>query len=72
MQTYEIRCGGRSLSRVKSHTPRHAISDYLRSLGCRDDEIEPVGKDEVAWRGARYTAVVVNEPSSGQADEPLQ
>ena len=57
MQTYEIRCGNRVVSHVKSHTPRHAVTDYLRSLGCRDEEIEALGSDEVAWRGAVYTAV---------------
>jgi hypothetical protein len=41
----------------ESPTPRYAITDYLRSLGCRDDELEPISDDTVAWRGAGYTAV---------------
>jgi hypothetical protein len=57
VRTYEIRCGGRVVTHVESPTPRYAITDYLRSLGCSDDEIEPMGSDAVAWRGAVYTAV---------------
>jgi hypothetical protein len=47
------------------------VTDYLRSLGCRDDEIEPLGSDEVAWRGAVYTAVeaVETSPGTGSPDE---
>jgi hypothetical protein len=57
VQTYEIHCGARIVSRVNSFTPRHAVTDYLRSLGCRDDDMEPMGSDAVAWRGALYTAI---------------
>jgi hypothetical protein len=63
MQTYEIRCGDRVVTHAKSHTARHAITDYLRSLGCSDDEIQPMGDHEIAWRGAVYTAVATPEPS---------
>jgi len=61
VRTYEIRCGARVVAHAKSHTARHAVTDYLRSLGCNDDEIEPVGSDDVAWRGAVYGAVEVEE-----------
>ena len=64
MHTYEIHCGGRVVSRVTSYTPRHAVTDYLRSLGCRDDELEPMGEDAVAWRGAVYTGVVTSAPDA--------
>lgn len=67
MQTYEIRCGDRVVSHAKSHTPRHAVTDYLRSLGCRDDEIEPMGSDGVAWRGAVYMAVETEEVSGRES-----
>ena len=72
MHTYEIRCGRRVVSHVESHTPRHAITQYLRSLGCRDEEIEPMGSDVVGWRGAVYTAVETAEPishTSSQSEE---
>jgi hypothetical protein len=63
VRTYEIRCGDRVVHRVESHVPRYAITDYLRSLGCTDDEIEPIGEDAVAWRGAVYTATAVADAS---------
>ena len=68
MLTYEIRCGQRVVAHVKSHTPRHAVTDYLRSLGCRDHEIEPMGADGVAWRGAVYTAVETTEPQPDESE----
>ena len=64
MHTYEIHCGARVVSRVRSFTPRHAVNDYLRSLGCSDDEMDPVGEDAVAWRGAVYIGVETSEPST--------
>lgn len=70
MHTYEIHCGARVVSRVKSFTPRHAVNDYLRSLGCSDDEMEPVGDDAVAWRGAVYTGVETTEPSGPASSQP--
>ncbi|HJR95574.1 MAG TPA: hypothetical protein VJ807_09075 [Gaiellaceae bacterium] len=68
MQTYEIHCGDRVVTQVQSHTPRYAITDYLRSLGCTDDEIEAIGSDAVAWRGAVYTAIAVGEPASAESE----
>ena len=65
MKAYEIHCGTRIVSRVEAPTPRYAVNDYLRSRGCRDDELEPLGVDTVAWRGAVYTAVEVDEPVAG-------
>jgi hypothetical protein len=70
MHTYEIRCGTRVVSHVKSHTPRHAVTDYLRSQGCSDDELEPLGNDGVAWRGAVYTAVEHTDQSASTPDSP--
>ncbi|HET6617656.1 MAG TPA: hypothetical protein VFH69_07600 [Gemmatimonadota bacterium] len=55
---------------VESHTPRYAITDYLRSLGCTDAEIEPIGSDAVAWRGAVYTAKAVGEPAGSNSSPP--
>ena len=60
---YEIHCGTRMVSRVEAPTPRYAVTDYLRSLGCREDELAPMGDDRVAWRGAVYTAVESKAPS---------
>ena len=36
-----------------------AVVDYVRTFGCRDDEIRRLGVDTVAWRGARFSAVPV-------------
>jgi hypothetical protein len=72
VQMYEIHCGARVVSRVRSFTARHAVNDYLRSLGCSDDEIEPIGEDAVAWRGAVYTGVETTESSSPEDSESDQ
>ena len=61
MRMFEIHCGTRVVSRVEAPTPRYAVTDYLRSLGCSDDELEAMGVDTVAWRGAVYTAVEAKE-----------
>jgi len=66
VETYEIHCGDRIVTQVRSPNPRYAVTDYLRSLGCTDDEIEPMGSDAVAWRGAVYTARAVDD--SAEAD----
>jgi hypothetical protein len=58
---FEIHSGTRLVSRVEAPTPRYAVTDYLRSLGCSDDELEAMGVDTVAWRGAVYTAVEAKE-----------
>jgi hypothetical protein len=72
VRTYEIHCGARVVSRVRSFTPRHAVTDYLRSQGCTDDEMEPIADDALAWRGATYTAVEAEEtgsPDSSRSEE---
>jgi hypothetical protein len=56
-ETYEIRCGSRSLTHREASTPQHAVIDYLRSLGCREREIVRLSPGGVSWRGAVYTAV---------------
>ena len=66
-ETYEIRCGSRSVTLRDASTPQHAVIDYLRSLGCRDAEIVRLAPGGVSWRGAVYTAVPL--PHS-EADDP--
>ena len=41
----------------QASTAAEAVIDYLRSMGCRDDEMMRVGMDAVTWRGAVYRAV---------------
>jgi hypothetical protein len=66
-ETYEIRCGRRSLALRDASTPQHAVLDYLRSIGCRDAEIVRLAPDGVSWRGAVYTAV-----AAVRTGEPLR
>jgi hypothetical protein len=56
---------GRVVSVREEIDPQLAALDYLRSMGCVDDEVVRVGNDSASWRGALYTAVPVTdlEPS---------
>ena len=56
---YEIRSGRRTVSIQYSVSALQAAVDYVRSFGCSDDEIRRLGVDSVAWRGARFSAVLV-------------
>ena len=61
---YEILSGRRVVSKQYSVSPLQAAVDYVRSMGCSDDEIKRLGVDSVAWRGARFSAVLIPaEPS---------
>lgn len=55
--TYEIRAGRGAVALRTASTAHEAIRDYLRGIGCRDDEIVRMSDDAAAWRGALYTAV---------------
>jgi hypothetical protein len=57
MASYEIRAGRRVATEVTASTPQEALVDYLRSLGCADDDMVRVGSDAMSWHGAVYTAV---------------
>jgi hypothetical protein len=57
--SYEVLCGKRLISHKRASTAAEAVIDYLRSIGCRDDEMMRVGMDAVTWRGAIYKAVPV-------------
>ena len=55
---YEIRSGSRTVSIPYSSSPLQAAVDYVRTLGVTNDEILRLGPDTVAWRGARFSAVL--------------
>lgn len=55
--TYELRSGDRPIGTREASTPQQALLDYVRALGCKDDEILRLGVDAVSWRGAVYRAV---------------
>jgi hypothetical protein len=65
-RTYELISGERLLGHREAFTPRHALFDYLRSLGCQDDEIMKLSEDVVSWRGAVYRAVPA--PAESEAE----
>ena len=60
--SYEIRSGGRLVSLQEASTAQEAALQYVRSLGCRQDEIRRVAPDTVAWRGAVYSALPSSDP----------
>jgi hypothetical protein len=60
-QTYEIQLMGRPVSQREDINAQLAVLDYLRSMGCEDEEVVRVGNDSASWRGALYTAVPVSE-----------
>ena len=62
---YEIRLGGRVVSRREAITAQQAVLDYLRSMGCEDDEVARVGTDSASWRGAVYVATPEDEEAHG-------
>jgi hypothetical protein len=55
--SYEVRAGKRLVSLQTAHTAGEAVIEYLRSLGCREDEITRVATDAATWRGAVYRAI---------------
>jgi hypothetical protein len=56
MRTYQLRSGSRTIALREASSAREAVYDYVRSIGCRADEIVPLGPDSVSWHGAVYRA----------------
>jgi hypothetical protein len=57
MQTFEIHSGRRTVTVQSASTAQEALIEYLRSSGCRDDEIVRLGPESISWRGAVYNAI---------------
>ena len=55
--SFEIHTGRRVVSTQICSTPQEALIEYLRSLGCRDEELVRAAPDAMSWHGAVYTAV---------------
>jgi hypothetical protein len=55
--SYEVRSGKRLVSLQHANTATEAVIEYLRSTGCRDNEMARVAGNAVSWRGAVYRAV---------------
>jgi hypothetical protein len=68
MRRYELRQGRRAIGLREGTTAQEALMDYVRSLGCRDDEIARLGADALSWRGAVYRAVPVPPQYGDSAD----
>jgi hypothetical protein len=66
MTSYEIRSGRRVATEVTASTPQEALVDYLRSLGCADDDLIRVGSDAMSWHGAVYIAVAARPAPFGR------
>ena len=57
MTTYDILLGRRSIAVRRAPSAQEAVLDYVKSFGCKNDEISRVSANRVAWRGAVFTAV---------------
>ncbi len=57
MTRYEVRTGRHAVAVLTASTAAEALGEYLRGLGCRQDEIVRMGTDASSWRGAVYRAV---------------
>jgi hypothetical protein len=60
---FEVRSGRLAVAQVEASSAQEAVTEYLRGIGCRDDEIRRMGKGVASWRGAIYKAV----PAPGDA-----
>ncbi|TML71548.1 MAG: hypothetical protein E6G11_06640 [Actinobacteria bacterium] len=54
---YELRSGVRSIGFRDASTAQEALTEYVRSIGCRDEEVVRLGPDALCWRGAIFRAV---------------
>ena len=59
--TFEVRSGRHTVARKQASCAQEALIDYVRGLGCRDDEIVRLGADAVCWRGAIFRAEQTGE-----------
>ena len=67
-RTYEVHSGDRVVGVRTASTPQAALFDYVRSLGCRDEEVMKIAPDTISWRGAVFRAVrVSSEPNENDA-----
>jgi hypothetical protein len=62
--SYEVRSGRHAVAVKDASSAQEALIEYLRGLGCYDNEIVRMGDAKAAWRGAIYSAV----PAVGNDD----
>jgi hypothetical protein len=63
---YEVFSGDRLVGSRVASTAQAALFDYVRSLGCQDEEVEKLAPDTIAWRGAVFRAVQVSSEPKGR------
>jgi hypothetical protein len=64
---YEVHSGDRLVGSRRASTAQGALFDYVRALGCKDEEVEKLAPDTIAWRGAVFRAVQVSsEPDESR------
>ena len=61
---YQLRSGRRTVAVREAWSAHDAVFDYVRSLGCRDDELVCIGLGAVSWFGAVYRAEPVAEDAA--------
>jgi hypothetical protein len=61
---YEVHTGDRLLGSREASTAQAALFDYVRSLGCQDEEVMKLAPDVISWRGAVFRAVHVSSKTS--------
>ena len=67
--SYVVRSGRFAVALRSASTAHEALRDYLRGMGCRDDEIVRMGDAAAAWRGAVYSAVpAASDRPTGDAE----
>lgn len=64
--TYEVRSGKRVVAVRDGDTASEALLDYVRSLGCREEELTRLGSDAISWRGAVYRAAPLGDKMEGR------
>jgi hypothetical protein len=64
--TYQVRAGKRVVALRDGDTASEALLDYVRSLGCREEELTRLGSDAISWRGAVYRAAPLSDKMEGR------
>lgn len=54
---YELYSGDRLVGSRRASTAQAALFDYVRSLGCQDEDVDKLAPDMISWRGAVFRAV---------------
>jgi hypothetical protein len=64
MTTYQLSSGDRPIELREAFTAQQALFDYLRSLGCEDEDLMKLAPDAVSWRGGLPSGASFERPGS--------